>query len=71
MVFESGSFPPGTGGAFHQSWDGGMNYRLVGLRANEVCTPGIGPAIKNRVMAVKALEATGGSIIEVEEAWPL
>ncbi len=49
-VFESGHFPPGSGGAHHQCWDAGKDNRIVGLKANEMQSdPGIGQIIKSRV----------------------
>jgi hypothetical protein len=68
LVFESGGFPPGTGGAAEQvtlvagmiNPATGLPYvhdnRIVGEPASELMEPGIGPIISRLKMLRKALE---------------
>jgi hypothetical protein len=54
LVFESGSFPRGTGGASEQVVDQGMANRVVGHRANELAAQeGVRPGIGQRLKAIK------------------
>jgi hypothetical protein len=56
LIFESGGFPVGTGGASFQVNDLGSNNRVIGLPACNVTNPGIGQDIQEaRQKAVDAL----------------
>jgi hypothetical protein len=56
LIFESGGFPKGTGGAKFQVDDLGFNNRVIGHPAVGITNPGIGQTIKEaRQQAVAAL----------------
>ncbi|MHC4581170.1 MAG: NosD domain-containing protein, partial [Planctomycetota bacterium] len=55
-VFESGNFPPGTGGATNNILDYGTNNRVVGHPANHVSDPGIGQQLQQISAELDAME---------------
>jgi len=70
-VFESGNFPPGTGGAKTNVSDFGTNNRVVGHPAGHVSDPGIGQQLQQVAAEMDAMAAElEAADAEVEEDLP-